>query len=387
MSVAAILASGCSQEGTGGPVSRDGQSRATEKEVMPRAQWTVEQAAEWQEANTWLVGCNYIPSTAINQLEMWQPDTFDPQTIDRELGWAQGLGFNSIRVFLHHLLWEQDPEGLLRRADEFLEIADSHGIGVMLVPLDDVWDPYPKAGRQREPKPHVHNSGWVQSPGAEILGDPSSHAELEPYIKGLIGRFANDPRVQVWDLYNEPGNPNRSSYGQKELPNKNEMSLVLLEKVFHWARQAAPSQPLTSGVWQGNWSDPAKLTPLERLQLGQSDVISFHSYAPINEVRKCVDNLRRYNRPILCTEYMARPHGSAFNPVLGYFEKQKVGAYNWGFVAGKTQTIYPWDSWKTSYKAEPPVWFHDIFRPNGEPYLAKEVEYIRQVTGADQPRR
>ena len=344
--------------------------------------WTIEQAAAWQRKHPWLVGCNYIPSTAINQLEMWQADTFDLKTIDRELGWAEKLGFNSIRVYLHHLLWEQDKKGFLERIDAFLDVADKHGIGVMLVPLDAVWDPYPHLGKQRAPQPHVHNSGWVQSPGAEILRDPTRYEELEPYIKGVISHFRNDRRVRVWDLYNEPENPNEAAYGGKELPNKGEMSLLLLRKVFTWAREVRPSQPLTCGVWRGNWSDPDKLTPMERFQLEQSDVISFHCYGSIDEVKKCVENLQRYKRPILCTEYMVRPRGSTFDPILGYFKEWRVGAYNWGFVAGKTQMNYPWDSWKKQYTDEPPAWFHDIVRPNGEPYTADEVAYIRRITGA-----
>ncbi|MBN1490427.1 MAG: NPCBM/NEW2 domain-containing protein, partial [Phycisphaerae bacterium] len=347
--------------------------------------WSEAKANGWYDKQPWLVGCNFGPSTAINQLEMWQADTFDLETIDRELGWAADLGFTSIRVFLHHLLWEQDREGLLKRMTQFLEVADRHGIGVMFVPLDDVWDPFPKTGKQRKPKPHLHNSGWVQSPGIEVLKDPAHHDELEGYIKGVIGHFKDDKRVHVWDLYNEPGNPNTSAYGDKELPNKEEMSVKLLRKTFAWAREAKASQPLTSGVWIGTWDDPAKLRPIERVQLEQSDVISFHTYADLKGAEECVRNLRRYNRPILCTEYMARPNGSTFDPILGYFKAERVSAYNWGFVAGKTQTIYPWDSWKKTYTAEPPLWFHDIFRADGTPYIADEVRYIREVTGKAKP--
>jgi endo-1,4-beta-mannosidase len=175
--------------------------------------WPPERAAAWSREHPWLVGCNYIPSTAINQLEMWQADTFDPATIDRELGWAEGLGFNSIRVFLHDLLWEQDAPGFLARMDRFLAIADRHKIGVVFVVFDAVWDPAPQLGKQRDPKPGLHNSGWVQSPGARILADPARHDALKPYVAGVVGRFRADRRVHAWDLFNEPDNTNRSSYG------------------------------------------------------------------------------------------------------------------------------------------------------------------------------
>lgn len=351
-------------------------------------QWTPERAHEWYEKQPWLVGCNFGPSNAINQLEMWQADTFDLKTIDRELGYAAGLGFTSVRVFLHHLLWEQDADGLLKRMDQFMSVAKKHGIGVMWVPFDSVWDPNPKLGKQRDPQPGLHNSGWVQSPGIRDLQDRARWGLLEAYVKGIVGRFNKDPRVQCWDLFNEPDNTNDSSYGEKgelktelEKSKKHELSLELLNKSFTWAREANPTQPLTSGVWRGDWSSDATLTPMEKAQLDNSDVISFHSYDPMDELKKRVAQLRRYKRPLLCTEFMARPRGSTFDPMLAYFKKEKIGAYNWGFVEGKTNTIYPWDSWQKRYASEPPVWFHDIFRTDGTPYRREEVEYIRRVTG------
>jgi hypothetical protein len=346
--------------------------------------WSKEKAEAWSREHPWLVGCNYIPSSAINQLEMWQAETFDPATIDRELGWAEGLGFNSVRVFLHQIPWEQDKGGFLDRIEKFLAIADRHKIGVMFVLFDSCWDPFPAPGKQREPRPHVHNSGWVQAPGQTVLMDPARHGELEGYVKGVVGHFKADKRVHVWDLFNEPDNTNGNSYGKQEKANKPRFALDLLRKTFAWAREVDPSQPLTSGVWLGEWQED-KLTPMDRLQLEESDVISFHDYNKLPTLTRRVANLRRYGRPILCTEYMARPAVSVFDPCLAYLREQKVGAYNWGFVDGKSQTIYPWDSWQKSYTGEPPLWFHDIFHRDGTPYDPKEVAYIGKVTGKEQP--
>ena len=350
--------------------------------------WSKDKAHAWSESTPWLVGSNYAPAYAINQLEMWQAESFDPDAIDRELGWAEDLGFNSMRVFLHHLLWEQDSKGFLERMEKFLEIADKHKIGVMFVLFDSVWDPNPKLGKQRAPQKGLHNSGWVQSPGAKDLMDRNRHDLLRDYVKGVVGHFRNDKRVQVWDLWNEPDNMNDNSYGRNNLKqepeNKQEMTRELLEKSFAWAREAEPSQPLTSGVWLGGHkADPARLIPIEKVQLAHSDVISFHSYGNLDDVKRWVANLRRHERPLLCTEYMARPAGSTFDPILGYFKDEKIGAYNWGFVAGKSNTIYPWDSWQKPYASEPPVWFHDIFREDGTPYNTKEVEYIKRITRAE----
>jgi hypothetical protein len=345
--------------------------------------WPPARANEWYSRQPWLVGSNFITSSAINELEMWQPDTFDLPTIDRELGWAQGLGMNTMRVFLHNLLWQQDSQGFLNRMDQFLEVADKHHIRISFVLLDSVWDPHPHPGKQPAPKPHVHNSGWVQAPGADLLKDESRwDQELKPYIIGVLSRFRDDKRVLMWDLMNEPDNDN-SVYKATELPDKSVRALRLLREEWKWARSIDPSQPLTSGVWKGNWSNDSSLSEMERFQLQNSDVIGFHSYDPPEVTKRRIDSLRRYNRPIVCTEYMARPLGSTFASILPLLKKERVGAYNWGFVNGKSQTIYPWDSWEKSYGGEPAIWFHDIFRKDGAPYDAKEIELIRQLTGAD----
>lgn len=357
-------------------------------DVSARERWTVEKAQAWAKGIPWLVGANYSPASAINQLEMWQADTFNPTQIDKELGWAESLGFNSVRVFLHHLLWEQDREGFLKRMDQFLGIAAKHKIGVMFVLFDSVWDPEPKLGKQREPAKGVHNSGWVQSPGAADLKNPERHNLLEAYVKGVIGHFKDDKRVQVWDIWNEPDNTNDNSYGKnnlkKEPADKQALTLPLLVKSFEWARAAEPSQPVTSGLWLGGHkANPEKLIPMENVQLEQSDVISFHTYGKLPDAKVWVANLRKHNRGLLCTEYMARPHGSRFDPHLAYFKDEKIAAYNWGFVAGKTNTIFAWGTWqKPEPAAEPKVWFHDIFRTDGTPFDPAEVDYIRKVTGA-----
>ena len=345
-----------------------------------RAMWTREHARAWADSTGWLVGSNFAPSTAINQLEMWQAATFDPQPIDRELGWAESLGFNTMRVFLHDLLWEQDSTGFLDRMDKFLTIAQRHHIRPMFVLFDAVWDPLPHVGPQRAPIPHLHNSGWVQSPGAMMLSDTTQYELLRGYVRGVVGRFANDRRVVAWDIFNEPDNTNRPAYIAYEPINKPALTLILMRKAFAWARAMNPSQPLTAAPWLGDYADPARMRPATRFMLYNSDVITFHSYDDSATVEKLITALERHGRPIICSEYMARPRGSTFQSILPIFARRRVGAINWGFVSGKTQTIYPWDSWNNEYTAEPKVWFHDIFRANGAPYDSAEVRLIRSLT-------
>lgn len=322
--------------------------------------WTAKEAWKWYEAQPWLVGCNFSPSTAINQLEMWQEETFDPATIKKELSWAAGLGMNVVRVYLHDLLWE-DQEGLISRMNTYLEIAHEQKISTMFVLFDDCWNPNPKLGIQPPPKPGIHNSGWLQSPGVAQVGDQSIYPRLETFVRGVVGAFRDDPRILAWDLYNEPGN--RDS-GDK--------SADLLDKAFDWARAAKPSQPLTSGLWR---KDGPRILEIQRTR---SDVITFHNYGKAENLQRLINKFKDLERPMICTEYMARTNGSLFKTSLPIFKKEKVGAINWGLVAGKTNTIFAWGA--PSDKAEPDVWFHDIFRPDGSVYSEEEVDLIRRLT-------
>ena len=354
--------------------------------AMARERWTEEKANAWYAGQSWPVGSDYIPANAINQLEMWQADTFDPARIDLELGWAESLGMNTMRVFLHDLLWEQDKEGFEQRIDTFLSVAEKHHIKPMLVIFDSCWDPFPKLGPQHPPIPGIHNSGWVQSPGAHVLETPSEYPKLEEYVKGIVGRFAKDQRILAWDLWNEPDNNNdgaNGAYGRFDPKNKAEIIAKLLPQVYSWARSADPEQPLTSGVWSGDWSSEASMSEVARIQVKESDVLSFHNYGWPEDFEKRVLWLQRYHRPLICTEYMARGAGSTFDQTLPVAKKYKVGAINWGLVAGKTQTYLPWDSWRHPYVLEEPtLWFHEVFHTDGTPYREREVEIIRTLTRA-----
>jgi hypothetical protein len=344
------------------------------------ARWPADRANAWYQAQGWLVGANYVPATASNQIEMFQAGTYDPRRIDGELQVARRIGFNTMRVFLHDQLWAQDKAGFLQRLAQFVAIASNRGIKPLFVFFDSCWDPHPKIGPQRAPIAGVHNSGWVQSPGADRIDDPNYLPVLKDYVTGVIGAFRGDSRVLAWDLWNEPDNPAKQ-YRDTERPDKLKVVGNLLPQVFDWARSVDPTQPLTSGVWQGNWSDKARRSAIASTQLDNSDVITFHSYAKPDDFAERIDELAPLGRPIICTEYLARPEGSTIEGILPIAKQRGVGVYNWGFVAGRTQTYLPWDSWDHPYKGAPPVWFHDLLQPDGRPYRASEIQTIQQLTG------
>jgi hypothetical protein len=350
------------------------------------ARWSEQKANQWYAHQPWLVGSNYIPKSAINELEMWQAPTFDPLEIDKELGWAEAMGMNTMRVFLHDLLWQQDAQGFRVRIDQFLQIASRHHIRPLFVLFDSCWDPLPRLGRQHPPVPGVHNSGWVQSPGANVLVDPGQYGRLKDYVEGVVGAFAKDDRILGWDIWNEPGAENEGSYSKTELNIKDKIARVsaLLPQAFAWAREAHPTQPLTSGVYDIDPSaDESKQDELAQIQLRESDIITFHNYSWPEDFKSEITWLRRLHRPVICTEYMARSVGSTFDTILPIAKREHVGAINWGLVAGKTQTYYPWESWQHPYvKDEPPVWFHEVLHSDGKPYRQAEVDLIRQLTAS-----
>ena len=347
----------CTSEST----DTSGTTEGSEETIVAE-RWSEEKANLWMESQPWLRGANFNPSTAINQLEFWQAESFDPETIDRELGWAKDIGLNCMRVYLHHVAWEEDKSGFKERIDQYLTMAPNHGISTIFVVFDDCWNPTYAAGKQPDPKPGIHNSGWVQDPGELLYTNDDLLPVLEAYVKDILGTFKADDRIILWDLYNEPGN---SGYGNKSIP--------LVESVFQWARQVDPSQPITIGVWNN------ELKELNAIQLNQSDIITYHNYSNEVDHQGAIDTLKNYNRPMICTEYMARKYNSLFRNIMPILKAEKIGAINWGLVAGKSNTKYAWSE-PIPDGSEPELWFHEIFRNNGEPYDPEEVDLIKSLT-------
>jgi len=330
------------------------------------ARWTLERAWTWSKAQPWIVGFNFVPSTAANTTEFWSAETFDAATIDRELGWGADLGFNSCRVFVQFLVWKNDPAGLKQRLEHFLALADKHHLSATVVLFDDCafGDPpqmEPYLGKQREPIPGMILPSWTPSPGVSEVTNRTVWPELERYVKDVVGTFDHDRRILLWDLYNEPGN---SAMHNQSLP--------LLEASFAWARAANPSQPLTSSVWGAS-------PEMNQHQLELSDVVSFHFYGDRDGLAKRIEELKSEGRPIINTEWMARPKGSRWETDLPLFKEQRVGCYNWGLVNGRTQCQFAW--WSKRGTPEPKVWFHDLFHRDGTPHDTNETAAIRRIIG------
>lgn len=354
--------------------------------------WSADQANAWWDGRDWVCGFNFLPSTAVNFLELWMADTFDRETIERELGLAASVGFNALRVNLHYLVWKHDRDGLIERMGWFLETASAKGIDTVFVPFDDCsfGGFEPEYGPQPDPVPNLHNSRAVASPGRAIVMDRSQWQDLEAFVTDVITTFRDDKRILFWDLYNEPGNLSIfSADGHAEYDGRlKEHSKDLMVACFDWARQVAPIHPLSVGAWRSQSPDGNGApydNEIDQIALDLSDVITFHAYCERKHAEKCIERLRSYNRPMLNTEWLARHVGSTFLDQLDLYHDNKVGCFNWGLVQGRTQTCFPWphvqENLEESQEGEM-TWFHDVFRPDGTPYDPRETELISRLTGA-----
>lgn len=328
--------------------------------------WSTEKAWNWYKGHDWVLGFNYVPRTAVNSTEMWQAESFDMPTIDQEMKWASEIGFASCRVFLQYIVWKEDKNGYKQRIGGFLKTASSYGITTMPVLFDDCAfaNKEPYLGRQDAPVAGIHNSGWTPSPGSIISDDPGERNSLEEYVMDIISCFGKDKRVIAWDLYNEPGNSGRG-----------ERSTGLLREAFRWARDVEHEQPLTSGIWSFEESDF-----LGQAQLDLSDVISFHSYSNLEKTKAIIANLKTFDRPIFCTEWLHRPNGNLFQTHIPLFSGEQVGNYIWGLTLGKTQTNLSWDTMTGNPDSAPLLWQHDILKENGSAYDMGEIQYLKNIT-------
>ena len=328
--------------------------------------WSEEKANNWYKQFTWLNGINYIPSNAINYTEMWDKTSFSADVIEKELALAQSIGFNCVRVVLQYAVYEDDSEYFVRTLDKFLSICDKYGMKVMPSFFDDCAfgvNTDPTVGKQPEAIEGWYSWAWSPSPGHTKVVDEREHPKLEEYVKNIMTHFKNDKRIFVWDLYNEPNTP----HGKYNIP--------LVKKVFSWAREVSPDQPVTIGVW---WPD---LEELNEIIYANSDIITFHFYETREKTEARIKELKaQFNRPIICTEWMNRTAKSYVVEIMPLFKENNVGSMLWGLVNGKTQTHLSWGH-RPEHLPYEGEWQHDLFHGDFTPYNQTEIEFIKELNG------
>ena len=360
------------------------------------SRWTKADAGSWWRAQPWICGFNFLPSTAVNFLEFWHRDTYDPATIERELDWASAIGFNAMRVNLHYLVWKHDREGLLERIDRCLDIGARVGIRTVLCLLDDCGfgRAEPRYGPQPDPLPGVHNSRAVASPGRALVMNRSAWPDIETYVRDIVRTFRTDKRVLFWDLYNEPGN--RMEFGPDTYSEFDDALLshsqALMAACFDWARVETPEQPMTVGAWLTPLPTSMELpyqNMIDQQALSLSDLVTFHAYSDSARTSQFVDYLATHDRPMACTEWMARSVDSRIVDQLSMLKRRDIGCFQWGLVKGRSQTHLPWPSGLMELLGkshEDGTWFHDLLDEHGQAYDITEIEVIRTLTSESRDR-
>jgi len=332
--------------------------------------WNKEAAWKWWDEHDWPVGANYVTSDAVNDIEMWMNDTFNPKLIDKELGWAADIGFNTVRVFLSYVVWQHEQAVFENNFETFLRLAAKNQLTVLPILFDDCafdFGSEPVYGQQPEPVPGVHNSRWVPSPGFAVQDDPVQFALCQDYVDAIVGKHAKDERIFAWDLYNEPGNTGRFA---KCLP--------LLTAVFDWARAHHPVQPLTAGVWTFA-EDEEKVN---RFCWENSDIISLHAYTDLDRTKQLIAQAKDHGRPVMITEWLHRPNKNTIEDHLPFFHEEKIGIWQWGLVRGKTQTNLSWNTMNGGTpEPDPVLWQHDVLQSDGTAYCSAEIELYKKLTG------
>lgn len=370
------------------------QNDQTQERIAALAErrWSAEKVNAWYAEQAWPCGFNFLPSTAVNFVEMWDANTFDEATIDRELGWAKNIGFNTVRTNLQFILWQDDPRGLMDRVARFLEIAASHDIKTVLCFFDDCGfsGDATTLGPQPDPVPGVHNGRAAASPGRSVVQNRAMWPELKAYVDDFLNAFGKDPRILFWDLYNEPGNQMVFNEAGDQVPSDalEPAAFDLMLEVFGWARDAAPAHPITVGGWRiphaWDTEDQALYeNRIDQTAFSLSDLVSFHAYCGVERMNTIINLLRQFGRPLMCTEWMARSAGSRITETLPILHDARIGAWQWGLVRGKTQTHIPWPGVKQTipdYDENTSEWFHDVFDTDGKPYSEEEVALIRGLT-------
>lgn len=322
--------------------------------------WSEERIWAWWRDIGVIRGVNYIPRSCVNSIEMWMEETFDPETLSEELGWARDCGFTAVRIPLQFAVYQLDPQGFLDRLDRFLSIAKNRGLLTVPVLFDDLnrAGREPEVGPQPPPVPGAHNAQWVPSPGPSRVTDPQRWKELEEYMKSVLNRFRNDRRVLYWDLYNTAGNDGLW-----------DRSLPLLERSFDWAREVNPSQPIAVPAWRELGS------PMSARKLERSDLITFQSFDSAQMVESQIQLLKRFNRPIVLVDFLMRQRESRLETILPVCATYGVGWFSRGLAQGRTQ-IWVQDSAFANPQA-PDLWQADVLKSDGAAYDRREIDLIR----------
>lgn len=353
--------------------------------IMVKGQWSKEKAWEWYNKQPWIRGFNGYPSNCVNRVAMWQEWGHKEviEQVEREFALARQTGFNAVRAIIQFEVWCFEHDSFMNNLEEYIALADKYGIKVMLTLGNDCTVPKEKFkpvvfGEQKvdwgyhsgiEEGPH---SAGLAGAGYCLLDEPEYEKKYYEMVRELAKKYCKDPRLQIWDVWNEPGNGRRDG-----------MSLKAMEKFFEIIRSYDPIQPLTADVWSYT-EDFNPKRDIEKRALELSDVITFHYYGSYANMVAIIEKLKNdYGRPLINNEWLNRIADNNVKEIFPLFYLERIGSYHWGLIAGYSQTYEPWGHYFVDYLKEGSTldltkWQHDLYRFNGLPYDVNEIKTIRR---------
>ena len=353
--------------------------------------WTKERAWEWYNAQPWIRGCNYMPASCANHIDLWQEYGSEArfEEMEREMALMEKDGFNAVRLLLGDYgfaVWRAEHDGMMKRFERMLEIFDRHGVRVILIFGNDcsrpkpIWSLPPMGEQKYDVGYHAgrklaQHGSFPGQPGYTAVDDPQLCEEFFAMCEEFLSKYAHDRRILFWNLWNEPGANNRGTISTKHI-----------RRLFKLAWTIDPDQPLAADLYtsERNWTNDVA----EAVGAELNDIVSYHSYSPLSYQTVLAKKLKdRFGRPLVSTEWLGRIFNCTVQDVYPFFAQNRIGCTMWGYVNGKYQTHEPWEvTWRQS-EADPEKarefdltkWFHDLYRPSLRPYDPEEVNIIRRI--------
>ncbi len=351
---------------------------------MEKGQWSRERAWEWYHSVPWIRGFNGYPSNCVNRIAMWQSYKHGEvmEQLEREFALAKETGFNAVRAIIQFECWYYEHDSFMQNLEEYLTLASKYGLGVMLCLGNDCSVPrelFKPAVFGEQPVDWGYHGGIrrgahsvvYNTEGYYLLDEPSIEPKYYEMADELAAKYCKDPRIQIWDVWNEPGNGKRY-----------DKSLHAMERFFEIIRSHQPIQPLTADCWSYT-ADMVPARNIERRAIELSDVVTFHYYGSLQNMVVLIKNLKEYGRPLINNEWLNRIAGNRVEDIFPLFWLERIGSYHWGLMAGYSQTYEPWGYYydeckKPGSELDMTKWQHDLFRFNGEPYSEKELAIVKR---------
>ena len=168
--------------------------------------WSEKQAADWYRQQPWLVGANYTPRAPSTSWRCGRPRPSIQTRSTRSSAGRRHRHEHDARLPARSAL-AAGRRGLHEAARrvpahrrEAQDQTDARAVRLRLGSVAATG----QAARRRNPA--CTTLAGCRARARRRCRTRRSSPRLEAYVKGVVGAFANDPRMLAWDIWNEPDN-------------------------------------------------------------------------------------------------------------------------------------------------------------------------------------